>query len=439
MARLLIGHDVNEDLRLRRSSGTYAQRLLWFAQDGDVLVLPVAPDEAFAEHVTELTGTDMSTLRVVVPPPGKGSIGQLSRDRLRDPGFLEALRAATADKEIDLVSALWPDSRIVELAGVLGLESAVPGSGFLSQSGDALANSKAFFRTLAAGVGVPIADGAVCLTRDVARDTMCRLLGAGHPVILKHEFFSGGWGNDIVSLTVDFQPIGATRMTVLAGLSGVETFLAERWGYLTDDGRHSLVVERYHPDSTAAFAEFSISDDGVALGGTGMLYSLPYVASVLPASGISRAELDAVIAGARLLCEAMRAIGYRGILGPDAIVTPDGEILFTEHNGRATGSTHMYGVIGKKVIGPGFGKDRVIVDRQPTVPWSVASFREAADRLRGSDIAFDPATRRGVMLVQPFNVMTGSIPYVVVDDSVEVAIKTERLLGELFDFAPEIP
>ncbi|NGO72201.1 hypothetical protein G5C65_28405, partial [Streptomyces sp. SB3404] len=41
-----------------RTAAAYAaHRMLWWAREGDVLVLPTLPDDALADYITGLTGT----------------------------------------------------------------------------------------------------------------------------------------------------------------------------------------------------------------------------------------------------------------------------------------------------------------------------------------------------------------------------------------------
>lgn len=439
MTKLLVGQDFNEDLRVRKSAAWYAQRLFWFAEDGDVLVLPTQADDAWARYVTGLTGTRLDTLSIVVPPSFGGDESHLSRQRLRDPEFLAHLHKAIGDRAVQNVFALWPEARVAELARAMGCEAAMPGHGYFSQGGDALANSKAMFRILAAGLGVPIPDGAVCMSQEGAVDTIERLLDRGLPVIVKHEFLSGGWGNEIISRTPVMNAVGARRCVILTGRNAVAEYLDERWHFLTGDGQYRLVVEQYLPDCVAAFAEFSVQDDGIRFGGQGQLFSLPAPGSILPASNIDVATMEAIIDDSHRLCEAMRAIGYRGVLGMDAIVTPDQGVLFTEFNGRATGSTHLYSVLGDKVIGAGFARDRFIVEQFGMAAWSAASFDEAVTRLRDSDLAYDPGTRRGVVLGHAYDTNRHCVPYCIVDECVDAARETEKALAELFDFVVVMP
>ena len=74
MARLLVGNSANEELvgaHGKRSANWWAHRLLWFVRDGDVIVAPGPPDEAFLTYVTSLTGVAPDSLRLIVPPPGR--------------------------------------------------------------------------------------------------------------------------------------------------------------------------------------------------------------------------------------------------------------------------------------------------------------------------------------------------------------------------------
>ena len=86
----MVGGDLllQTDVEWRIASG-HAQRVAWFARDGDVLVLRWAPEDVYLDYVTELTGTRRSSLRLVVPPPGAVGTDILSPDRLEHEGFRE--------------------------------------------------------------------------------------------------------------------------------------------------------------------------------------------------------------------------------------------------------------------------------------------------------------------------------------------------------------
>ncbi|MEV4557903.1 peptide ligase PGM1-related protein [Kitasatospora sp. NPDC049285] len=432
--RVLLGNDFSEDVRDdRRWTGWWVQRLIWFARDGDVLVLPGAPDEAFLEYATALTGTRRDTLTVVVPPAEDAeAAGTLGPARLADPSFVAELRKAVDGRRVAHLSALWPDPAVARLARQLGLAAAMPGHGFVSQGGGLLVNSKSVFRAVAGGAGVPVPDGAVCTNPESAERVVLDLLEGGEAVVLKHDFLSGGRGNEILSTDPTVRPIGARRVVHVTGAGDVRDYLAERWAWLSGGGRSRPVVERYHRDSSAFFAEYLVGDSGTDLGGTGELLSAPYaVGQVMPAQGLEPEVLDQLFRGAERLGEALRAIGYRGVLSPDAIVTPEREVLFTEFNGRVTGSTHIYGVIGRTVTGAGFGRDRIILERVWPEGWSTPSFAAALARLTEAGLAYRPDTRTGVVLTNAFDGVNG-VMYCVVAEDLDRAWACDRSLAELF-------
>ncbi|MBB5121699.1 hypothetical protein AF335_07815 [Streptomyces eurocidicus] len=433
MTRLLVGNDFGEELRKRPGAGWWVQRLVWFAQDGDILVLPVRPEEDYLRYVTSMTGTRLSSLKVIIPPPGHLGAEMLTSDRLRDKEFLDELGEAVAGAAVDSVLALFPDAAIASLAEALGLENRMPGYAFVSQGGGAIVNSKAFFRAVAAGAGAPIPEGTVCPTPQAAEEAVLKLLAAGHVAILKHEFLSSGKGNEILSPYDGVRPIGARSATVVTDRAAVHAYLAERWDALSGDGRNQVVVERYFPDSAAAFAEFLITDEGIEFGGQGDMLSEPFaIAQIIPAPALTPDQAQRLVAAGRLLCEPLHAMGYRGRLSADGIVTPDGDVLFTEYNGRVTGSTHVYAVIGEQVVGADYARDRVLFEHLWPEGWTAPSFAAVVARISGAGLAYDPATRTGVVLASAFNRPDDALHCCVVAESLAAAQEIRLRLEPLF-------
>lgn len=433
MVRLLVANDFIEDLagvadaRLKKN-GWWAQRSVWFAQDDDVLVMTSMPEDAYLDYVTAMTGTRRSTLRVVVPPPGRLGTSVLTADRLTSGDFRADLRTALAGRTVDQVLCLHPDAAVAALARALDAPDALPGYGFIDQGGGQLANSKAAFRAIAAGVGAPLPAGGVCATRQEAEELIGGLLDGG-PVILKQDLRVGGRGNEIVSAVEGVTPVGAQRCVVLADRPALHAYLAERWDWLTGGGQSRFVAERYFPGSQAVFAEFSVTDDAVDCTGQGEMVSEPMAkAEIIPAPGLKPETLCDLLAGGRRLAEAMRAIGYRGLLSADAIITQQGQVLFSEYNGRITGSTHIYEIIGRHIVGADYAETRVLLEIDG---WQVPSFGAGVRLLDDSGLSYDPATRTGVVLAMPFNPSVGTIRYVVVEKTLDIAHERAQALEAL--------
>ncbi|WP_329172748.1 peptide ligase PGM1-related protein [Streptomyces sp. NBC_01477] len=438
MRTLLIGNTRTEEMvgdlaalspQAREAAGYGAHRMLWWAREGDVLVLPTLPDEAFADYVAALTGTPRASVTVLAPAPGRLGSGLLTPDRLADPALEEALRGALRKAQGSgpaglRITPVYPDATVADLARRLGAEAALPGFAFHAQGGSALVNSKAAFRAVAAGAGVPIAPGTVVIDPGEAARAIRALLGGGHCAIAKQEFSGGGLGNEILAPAPGVEPAGAPRAVVLPDGAAIDAYVAERWPWLTEGGRHRLVVERYYAGAVPVYAEFVVADHAVELTGTGeMLMDPVVVGEIVPASARLTADATAeLITVGRHLCEAYRALGYRGTISADAYLTPQGEIRFCEANGRITGSTHLHTVMAERLVGPAVRPRRVLLGGECAAP----SFPAAVAALDAAGLGFDPATGTGVVLVNDFGPAAGAVMYCVIAEDVAGARERQR-------------
>lgn len=435
MPRLLIGNEFNEDRAglvdaKQKKTSWWTQRVIWFAEDHDVVVLAVAPEPQYLDYVTGLTGVRADTLTILVPPPGEMGVGVLSPDRMLGSGFVADVRAAVERVDISEVRSLHPDVSVAQLADAAGVGDRLPGREFLLQGGGRIVNSKALFRAVAAGVGAAIPAGGVCSTRAGAADLVMGLLDQGHPVMLKHDFRAGGRGNEILSPVEGVVPVGAQRAVAIGDRRSLLDYFEQRWDWLTSSGQTQFVVERYYPGSRAMFAEFAIADEGVRLAGTGEMVSAPLAAAeIIPPQGLSTREIDELIEGGRLMSVALHAIGYRGMLSADAIVTPDREVMFTEYNGRVTGSTHIYGIVGGKLVGEDYAGKRVLYEREG---WPTPSLDAAMAKLKEADLQFDPLRNVGTVLVMPYNKSNGTIRYCIVAENLDDADRCRDAVEALF-------
>ncbi|WP_395293558.1 peptide ligase PGM1-related protein [Kitasatospora hibisci] len=439
MTTLCIGNNRTEEMvgdltgmtPLERAfAGCGAQRMLWFAEDGDVLVLPWEPEPAYLSYVTGLTGTRAESLTVVVPPAGPDGADILTPDRLADPGFRRELRRVLAGRPVGRVLAISPNAAVVDLAAAIGAEDAVPGHAFAAQGGNALVNSKAVFRALAAGAGVPVSPGTVATSPEQVEAAVNGLLDRGHSVMVKVEYQAGGFGNEVLTRAEQVAPAGAQRAVELADADAVASYVAERWQWLTGGRNQRVVVERYFADAVPLYAEFSVGDAGAVLSGCGEMVMDPVVVGeitppVTPDAGV-RAEL---VEQAARLCESLRVLGYRGTVSADAFLTPKGELYFSETNGRLTGSTHLHDALFARLVGAGHRADRVILE---LAGLHVPSFPEAVAAVERAGLAFDPRTRTGVVFSADFGPADGSVMYCVVAEDAAAARAAESRLLALF-------
>jgi hypothetical protein len=415
----------------RKFAGCGAQRLLWFARDGDVVVLPRRPDEAFLGYVTTLTRTRRSTLRLVVPDSGRFGPDILSRDRLLSQSCVDGVREALDGRTADAIVALCGDGAVAALARELAVTGALPGYGLAAAGGVSLVNAKSLFRAIAGGLGAPMPPGWIGDDRADAGRFIGEELAEGHCVIVKQDLQSGGKGNVVLSPVPDVRVAG-TKLpaVVLPSADAVSAYLAGHWGWLTDGGRHSIVIERYFADAVPFFAEFFIDNEGIRLTGHGeMLMTPTYAGVIAPMPGLDPAVQEDFIATAKRLCVPFAAMGYRGTASVDAILTAGNRFWFSEINCRMGGSSHLHSVIGAHVVGPSHRAERLIAERGG---WRVPSFAEAVHRLEAAGLAYDPETRLGVILTCDVVSANGTVRCCVVAEDMDAVKKHELLLATIF-------
>jgi len=411
----------------RLYGGFAAQRLLWFAGSGDVLVLPYLPRPEYLAYITAVTGADPASLVLLCPPPGALGTELLTPDRIAEPRFREQVRAAVRDQGVDRVFAVYKDVPVTQLATAVRL--AVPGHALSAQGGDALLNSKAAFRAFAAGARVPIIDGLATTRSEEARAVVTELFAAGHSAILKREFAVGGAGNEVLSPVAGVPVVGTQSTVVLADDAAVNDYFARRWDWLTAGGRHQVVIERYLIGCDTLFGEVAIEDDGPELVGIGECVMSPVeIAEVVPAQGLGQAARTALVQACLQLSGVMHAIGYRGYVSIDAVLTPAGQIFITEWNARLSGCTHLHLVVHRRLLKPEHQGHRVAWEQHD---WVVPSFEAAVQRLDDAGLAFDKDTGTGVLLtsdVTPENTVT----YCMVAENLAGVRALERRLRALF-------
>ncbi|WP_409462164.1 peptide ligase PGM1-related protein [Amycolatopsis sp. GA6-003] len=411
----------------RRLAGYTAQRMLSYVGEGDVLVVPHPPNDSFARYLTELMDVDLGKIRMMAPPPGRFGVDVLSADRFEDFRFDRALAAAIQETGATRLFPIIFDAVMVRLARRHGLAADTPGFGFVGQGGSDLLNSKSVFRALAGGTGCPIPEGRVTANAAATEEWLWELLSSGRCAIVKQDQHVGGYGNEILSPYDGVTPIGAAEVITVPDREALHDLVCRRWPWYSGDGRRRVVVEHYVPDCTPVYVEMSITDDDVELFGHGEMLTKPiFNGLVIPAQSAAHPGWPGYLEAAEKLCQAIRGMGYRGLISIDGIVTPAGEVLLNEVNGRVGGSTHVTR-IAQHLVGPAFLRERVVMQRHF---WPVPSFDQALAALRASGLAFDRETRTGVVITSD-DVTGGTVEYCLIAENVEHATELEDRIGKL--------
>jgi hypothetical protein len=121
----------------------------------------------------------------------------------------------------------------------------------------------------------------------------------------------------------------------------------------------------------------------------------------VPPRGPALAAREQLLDGGTRLASAYQALGYRGYLSADAVITPAGRAVFTEVNAQVSGSLHIYQVIDGRIVKTSAAPQRTVAEYHSPASWRVSSlggFLDAAGRL---GCGWDPGTRTGVIASMP--------------------------------------
>lgn len=397
--RILVGNAIDSSIRQSSDVSAYVQRILWFAHDGDSVVLPKAPDPEFLAHVAYLTGLDPNTLRFYVAGP-----------RLDDPGLVAAL--SEVRDRIDEIFPLWPSALVARLAGALDLLDRLPGAEFMAQGGGELSNSKANFRALAVTAGVRVPSGAVCRDLGEAAVALAETVRAWGGAVVKQAHNGSGNGNQLV-LPDDLSTghVGARHLHVIEpGRAAVDDYWARRWDWASAGGRYPVVIEAFVPGARSVYTEHYVGDTGVRPTGAGVLdyAERRLAAQVVPLRppAVSDRTLESLIRQGAKLAETYRAIGYSGYLSADALVDPAGDVWFTEVNAQVSGSLHLYQVIGDEIVRAEAQPKRTVSEFDVPETWGVTSVRQLLVGAEQARVLYDPNDRTGVIVTTPPGLLT---------------------------------
>jgi Pre ATP-grasp domain/PGM1 C-terminal domain len=426
-----VGNLMSLDAAERRFAGCGAQRVLWFAQEGDTVVVPWAPDESYIEYVTMHTGIRPSSLNIIAPPPGHLGPDILSRDRLENPEFQDAVRKVFASRPPAEIVAFCGDATIARLARSLGAETAMPGYKLAQSGGVTLVNSKSFFRAIASGVGAPVPPGSIAYDQADGYRAIVQELEEGNSVIVKQDLQSGGKGNEVLSPEAGTRVYGASYPAlVLNDPDAVRRYLTRRWDWLTGGNRHAVVIERYLSDVIPIFVEFLLNDEGPTFVASGeMLMKPAYAGVIVPAPRLPEHIANRFAEIATQVCAVVWAMGYRGTVSLDAIITPENRFFLTEINCRVGGSTHLQRVIRDRVLDPRYRGRRFLAERGG---WPAPSFREAARKLNAEGLGYDPGTGKGVILTCDFQRADGTVRSCIVAEDADAIPRCEQMLAQIF-------
>lgn len=80
---------------------------------------------------------------------------------------------------------------------------------------------------------------------------------------------------------------------------------------------------------------------------------------------------------------------------------PDASVVFTEVNAQVSGSLHIYQQVARRVVDVAATPRRQVVEYHVPPTWAVPDFTAFLAALDETGLAYDPATRTGVIVSMP--------------------------------------
>jgi hypothetical protein len=417
------------------ASANYASRMAWFAEPGDIVVLPRRASPEYEAYVARTMGYQPGAVTYVTPDWSNGHFRPIGSHELLHMGLAERITGLIGGSRQWSVQAYCHERGIQQFAERLGLDGNT--KPFVTQGGVELLNDKRIFRSLAAGRGVAIAQGAVCSTEWEMEACVRSLIDVTGALIIKQDRHSAGHGNLIISRKEAAGAQGALEVLLAADETQLRDQSRIVWARLAYAEQTPLIVEVYYPVSAAVTAEFRVnaSANGVTFLNCGEIRQAPVLSGLIMPCVLPPYKLAGFIAGATELARLCCDMGYEGLVNVDGIVTIAGDVIINEINGRIGGCSHIHHIL-QAVAGPDYGDKLVVMSHSKKV---AMPSKQAFGILSEHGLAFDAKSARGIIITGEDTAASGHLDYLSIAPSREEAASLEMAFESILgrDEAPE--
>jgi hypothetical protein len=353
----------------RRAMAAVTPRKLWQAQPGDCVVMLAPCSGAFRDYVSETIGLDVSQVEIVAPSAVTGAHA------------LEVAEELGKSHRITARAELKPfvlDGPVLDFGRRTGVRilpyTRLPDETTLDAL--RLINTKDGFRTIAASLGLPVADGGYAPTGGDLADALTGFLSTRPAAIIKTNRASNGYGNIVIAADAEQTVADQVRAAVAD-----QPHRACGWVY-----------EEFLPFTAAPSVEMSVDDAGVSDFYTcdQRTVNNAWRGMVTPAEDAP--YLDDLRKAAASIGGWLHSRGYRGIFDVDCGVYEGGYVV-TEANVRRTGGTYLEELA--RLLFPGLSPLHWRADVR--LGTSAIDFAQAARRLTAAGLSDPAADVRGVL------------------------------------------
>lgn len=443
MPRLLIANVNNENMLADRSIVTYefacatsntAKKHAWFAEPGDIVVLPEPLSEEMASYASEIKGFSMGDdVAFISPRQSSSEIELLCFESLHDHAFIAQLEALMGERRDWTLMPYYFDRSVASLGRILGIAVRPAAEAFRLNGGHELLNDKKAFRSLAAGRGVPLSEGETCSSLSQLRWALDWLLDETGAVIVKHNKRANASGNIIISRTTNVDGQGASEVLTIDRNWTQERIIETVWKRLGRGPDCHLVVEAYHPVRAICYAEFEIREDcrGPIFLNWGEQRMEPVFTGFDIPGTMPPYQAARFICGATDLARLAQDVGFLGLIDVDGIITDSGEVIFNEVNGRFAGCSHVH-YLAELLMGPGYGDRMTLLTRNKI---AAPLFGDVVALLKSESLAFSGETEEGIVITGEDTARTGNLGYMAISESRARAMELEARFTDLMALA----
>ena len=412
----------------RRFIALIAQRIAWFANPGDIVVLPSPLSPEMKRYLAKMNEqSDDADFAIVTPALGDDGPVPLGMAELLKPSLIAELRGKIGDDPWELSPYYYDRSAVALCRRLAGDEDAMF-SPFVREGGAELLNDKRAFRSLAASAGVPIASGEICTSAEELGWAVRRLIDRTGAVIIKQDRNAGAGGNLIIGRSDLTGAQGAPTALQASDREALETAIQRAWETLSTHARAVLIVETYLPVEANLYAEFDL-DPGYSRS-TLLNWGEQRMAPTFDGFLIPpQTEADLVarfLDGAEALARQACNLGFQGLLDVDGIITDGGQVIYNEVNGRAGACSHIHAIM-QRLVGRDY-MERVAICAHIAI--KSPAFEEVEQLLSDAGLAFCPATSEGIVVTAEDTARLGMLEFIAVAPTHDRARFLERQFAD---------
>lgn len=341
-----------------------AARMLWFAESGDIVIVPRRPAAAFLDYMAKIGGYAPDEIMVIaVEDFGRGE-RRLEPQVFLDPHLLEILRLRMTGRTDWSFFFYAADRTVRDFAAALGVTDPA-NVRFFAEGGSEIVNDKRLFRTLAAARGIDIAEGSHAVGSLEMQQAVTRHIALTGTVILKQDRHQGGLGNVIITRDPDGPRLGAADRFVVDRDGSLFNICVRAWNILGHSEKAVIIVESYFEAEHVFTSEFNCvpAASRVDFLNWGHVRQAPVFSGLVMPPSAPAYLGGRFVSGGTEIARLATDLGYHGPINIDAIALHDGRIIFNEWNGRIGGCSHLHR-LGEILAGRYYGDRLVLASRK---------------------------------------------------------------------------